>query len=82
MSYLTRLFCSCLILSLNRSCLPSWTDDDPIAVGYILYVCIVGGVIPLIVIMLSSILVHYERRKVNNRHYLYKINTYCVMVKI
>ena len=58
---------------MNFSCLPSWTNNNPIGIGYIWYVCIAGGVIPAVVILLSSFLIHNELRKVNKEHYLYKV---------
>ena len=67
---------------MNFSCLPSWTSANPVDVGYIWYVCIAGGVIPAVVILMSNFVIHDELRKVNKWHYLLKIKTQCIIIII
>ena len=46
------------------SCLPTWSEDDKDAITYIAFLCISGGLIPTIVMIISSAVVLYKLKKV------------------
>ena len=50
--------------TLNCSCLPTWSEDDRNAIAYIAFLCISGGLIPTMVMIISSVVVLYKLKKV------------------
>ena len=58
------------VLTSYCSCLPTWSEDDKDAITYIAFLCISGGLIPTIVMIISSVVVLYKLRKVLLKTYL------------
>ena len=46
------------------SCLPSWSNDDPVSIIYIWYICIAGFFVPSVVMIAANVTVMYILRKV------------------
>lgn len=47
-----------------NSCLPSWSNDEPLTKAYIWYICVAGAFIPSVIMIAANMIVLYILKKV------------------
>ena len=47
-----------------HSCLPSWSNDEPLTKAYIWYICLAGAFIPSVIMIVANMIVLYILKKV------------------